>query len=72
MTRIGPATLLLAASLGVAFGQQSQPTQGAEGRSSYDPMPHASGSRQPKGIVEPISEIGNLVVFCLKLGLFSL
>jgi hypothetical protein len=52
MTCIGPAILLLAASLGGAFGQQSQPTQGAEGRSSYDPMARASGARQPKGIVE--------------------
>jgi hypothetical protein len=52
MKRIGPATLLLAASLGMAFGQQSQPTPGPEGRSSYDPMAGASGSGQPKGIVE--------------------
>jgi hypothetical protein len=52
MTRNGPAILLLAASLGVAFGQQSQPAHGAEGRSSYDPMTRGSGGRQPKGIVE--------------------
>src|SRR5215472_9229750 len=52
MTRIGPATLLLAASLGMAFGQQSQPTPGPEGRSSYDPMARASGCGQPKGIFE--------------------
>ena len=52
MKRIGPAVLLLAASLGVAFGQQSQPAQPAANRSSYDPMAHAARGSQPKGIVE--------------------
>jgi hypothetical protein len=52
MKHIGPAIVLLTASLGVAFGQQSQPAQGAAGRSSYDPMVRATGPRQPGGIVE--------------------
>jgi hypothetical protein len=52
MKHIGPAILLLTASLGVAFGQQSQPTLGAAGRSPYDPMAHSTGSVQPKSIVE--------------------
>ena len=42
----------MAASLGLASGQQNQSAQPAPGRSSYDPMARAAGGRQPKGIVE--------------------
>jgi hypothetical protein len=52
MKHNGPAILLLTASLGVAFGQQSQPTLADAGRSSYDPMSRTMSGRQPKGIVE--------------------
>ena len=52
MKHIGAAILLLTASLGVAFGQQSQPTHEAANRNSYDPLARATSGSQPKGIVE--------------------
>jgi len=52
MKRIGPVIFVLVASLGVAFGQQSQPAQAAANRSSYDPVAQVAGGSRPKGIVE--------------------